>query len=92
MRTVFEIPLKNSAFFHGRTHGCDLKTALDAMNAQLKTWRNQKYNGIILDTCTNSSSLIGKPRYQAYKRQFGLKKANHQASNRPIRGIGGMRE
>lgn len=87
-----EKSLANSAFVHDRSHPTDLGSVIQSMNSYLRQKCGPDFGGIRLDTCANLSSLFGKPKYEAYTREVGLKMRIHPEISRAIRGIGGRRQ
>lgn len=65
-----ECILSDSSFAHGRTFEKDMTQSLNVMNAELQKGEESTFEGIVIDTGANRSSVMSLAQYKAYCKTF----------------------
>ena len=83
-----EVSLSNVTFSHGlRSKSFSKQNA--EMNAAFRAAKEEQFNGVIMDTACNRSSVISRPQYKVYCRDYGALANIDGCKARSIKGIGG---
>lgn len=85
-RSAFE-HFANVAFVHGRTFASDLNKEMEAIEAALSVGECTKFNGIIMDTAANRSSIMSLSQYKAYCEEFRISMRINRMEKRTICGV-----
>ena len=67
-----EVYLANASYVHGRHFSTDLKKEMRAMHAALSHGECSGFDGIIIDTGANRSSVMSHAQYKAYCNEFNI--------------------
>jgi hypothetical protein len=91
MNISLEQGLSNVSFFH--VHRIDLDTIKEEVRScnHSSTQDNLRFQGIIIDTGANRSSLMSLNQYRCYCHEFSVPASLHE-SKKTFNGIGGRRE
>lgn len=87
--------LDNFPYIHGRSHqaGRDSEHSTRHGKSSRPSEDNMDpFDGVLLDTCANVSSVMGRTEYYACLKYFGPKPSNRQGRPNKRRAIGGKKD
>ena len=85
-----EVYLANASYVHGRNFATDLKKEMLVMHAALSHGESSGFDGIIIDTGANRSSVMSHAQYKAYCNEFNVPAIIDRTDTRGLKGIGGQ--
>lgn len=84
-----KIKLENNAFLHGRNLPAALLEALEMVSAQMQSGSGHKLDRIQIESAANRRSVMIRPQYNAFNREFGIRITIRTSNYKLLMGIGG---
>ena len=85
-----EVYLANVCYVHGLSFAKDLKKEMQAMHVALSCGECSSFDGIIVDTGADRSSVMSHSQYKAYCEEFNIPPHIDRSDKRGLTGIGGQ--